>query len=100
MNSGSRRGSRLEINHKELWVPYAQRVPSDSLGQKSMYAQGKMGYVRVELARRGGDGRGGDGSASTVTWNGNSDLTPLAGKPVFVRFHLVAAELYGMRFAD
>jgi hypothetical protein len=109
-------GDRLELNHQCLWVPYKQRIPSDTLGRKSMYERGKKGYIKVELLEQSdchqalspisgftmadSDTIHGDDTSRVVTWNGTSDLGSLRDKAVFVRFHLVAAELYGMRFAD
>ena len=40
----------------------------------------------------------GDTLARPVTWKGNPDVGPLAGKPVRLRFVMSDADLYSLRF--
>ena len=40
----------------------------------------------------------GDELDRRVTWNGNADVSPLAGQPVRLRFELKDADLFAMRF--
>lgn len=40
----------------------------------------------------------GDDIERTVSWNGNSDVSPLAGKPIRLRVELIDADLYSLRF--
>ncbi|MCH2117326.1 MAG: hypothetical protein MK161_06465 [Pirellulales bacterium] len=74
------------------------------------------GYVKVELLDRNGGvysyqnlpGFGQDDCARlraneyemVVSWNGNPDLSSLRGKPVYIRFWLKSAYLFGFRFMD
>ena len=74
------------------------------------------GYVKVELLDRSMgpynkdhiDGFGqddsdrlrADGYEQVVSWNGNSDLSALKGKKVYIRFWLKSAYLFGFQFAD
>ncbi len=41
----------------------------------------------------------GDQIEGTVTWDGGSDVSELAGKPIRLRFALKDADLYSFRFA-
>lgn len=66
------------------------------------------GHVRVELLRNGkpipgysaddADPIKGNFIAKTVTWNGQSDVSSLAGEPVQVRFMMRDAKLYAFQF--
>jgi hypothetical protein len=78
-----------------------------SLGVNAAMESG--GSLQVELQDEGGkalpgfaladcDGFAGDDTAAKITWGGSSDLSPLAGKPVRVRFVLSRGDLYSMRF--
>ena len=69
------------------------------------------GEVAVELLNRNGRSIEGftggecdpireDRLCGTVSWSGRSDLSGVAGKPVFIRFHLCGAKLYSFRFVD
>ena len=74
------------------------------------------GYVKVELLDRSMgpynkdhiDGFGqddsdrlrADGYEQVVSWNGNSDLSALKGRNVYIRFWLKSAYLFGFQFAD
>jgi hypothetical protein len=72
------------------------------------YATGRDGRLCVEL--QDADGRPiapytaeaaqlqGDSTSQVVSWSGHSDLAPLAGKPIRIRFVLHNAELYSFRF--
>lgn len=73
------------------------------------YATSVAGDVRVEI--QDGDGQAipgfalenadyiiGDEISRVVTWGGKSDLRPLAGKVVRLRFALKDADLYSLRF--
>ncbi|MFV2066909.1 MAG: malectin domain-containing carbohydrate-binding protein, partial [Pirellulales bacterium] len=68
------------------------------------------GNVRVEILDQQGqsipgytladsDPMSGDDIARTVTWNGNSALSPLAGEAIRLRFVMADADVYAMRFA-
>ena len=74
------------------------------------------GRVRVELLdRTHGPGRDdhlagyglddcdpirADDYAHVVTWQGDPDLSALRGKPIYLRFYMESAYLFGFRFAD
>ena len=74
------------------------------------------GYVKVELFdRTQGPGHkdhiegfglddcdplAADDSAEVVSWKGNPDLSSLKDKPIYIRFYLKAAYLFGFRFAN
>lgn len=88
-----------------LTRPFTFRGKSLSLNVSTSAA----GSVRVEIQTP--DGRPipgfslkdcpanfGDAIEHTVTWNGNPDLSKLAGKPVRLRFVLNDADLYALRF--
>jgi hypothetical protein len=75
------------------------------------FASSAAGGLRVELQRPDGQPiRGftlddccevfGDELERTVSWDGGSDLRPLAGQPVRVRFALRDADLYSFRFCE
>ena len=38
------------------------------------------------------------GTAQVVSWNGNSDVSALAGKPIKLRFYFKNAKLYSFQF--
>ena len=40
----------------------------------------------------------GDAIAGMITWNGNTDVSRLAGKPVRIRFVMNEADIYSFRF--
>jgi hypothetical protein len=42
----------------------------------------------------------GDAVRHVVTWNGTSDVSALAGRPVRVRFRLEEGDLYAFQFRD
>ena len=42
----------------------------------------------------------GDKIDHTVAWKGNSEVSPLAGKPIRLRFAIHDADLYSFRFAE
>lgn len=42
----------------------------------------------------------GDRTEVTVTWKGNADLSPLAGKPIYLRFELRDAGLFSFRIDE
>ncbi len=69
------------------------------------------GYIKAELVDGGGgrwrdglsidgfrykeaDAITGNGKHLTLTWQGNSDVSSLKGRAVYLRFHLVGAKLY------
>jgi hypothetical protein len=67
----------------------------------------RTGGIRVELRDenfRAVPGRGfahadnlyGDDPAATVTWNGNGDVSDLAGRKIYLRFRLRAARLFSV----
>lgn len=73
------------------------------------YSTSSIGHVMVEIL--GEDGNPipgyslkenelivGDEISRAVIWNGSSDVSALAGKPVQLRFHLKDADLYSMQF--
>ena len=73
------------------------------------YATSAAGSVRVELTDAAGSPIPGfelancseifgDEIEEKVEWNGNPDLSALAGKPVRARFQLKDADLYALRF--
>ncbi len=75
------------------------------------YSTSAAGSIRVELLGREGkpiEGYSvgecraliGDEVERVVTWNGSSDLSSLAGKPLQVRFHMQDADLFSFRFAE
>ncbi len=73
------------------------------------FSTGAAGSIQVELQDEGGhqiDGFGlddchevwGDDLSRTVKWGETTDVSPLAGQPVRLRFLLKDADLYSMRF--
>ena len=42
----------------------------------------------------------GDSIEKKVSWNGKSDLSALAGRPVILRFQMKETDLYSLRFAE
>ena len=69
------------------------------------------GSVRVEIAGADGEpiagytlsecpGIYGDQIERTITWNGRSDLSRLAGRPIRLRFVLRDADLFAFGFRD
>ncbi len=98
-------GDRIEVNFQGIIAPYMKPIEGKPLG-----------FVRTQLLRRS-DATGklqpipgftmkecdpliGDNLSGVVTWKGKTDLTGLRGTPVYVRFHIVNSELWGMRFAQ
>lgn len=74
------------------------------------YSTSAAGSIRVEILDTGGspiEGYGltdcpeiiGDEISRVVRWEGGSDLSGLIGKPVRLRFHMVDADLYSLRFS-
>jgi len=73
-------------------------------------ADAQDGWVGVEILGRTGqrpvpgfsladcDRFSGDSVRNTVKWRGNSDLSPLQGRPLRLRFHLQNAKLYSFEF--
>jgi len=97
-------GDRIEVNFQGIIAPYMKPIDGRPLG-----------FIRVELLRRS-DATGklqpipgftmkecdplvGDNLSGVVTWHGKADLSGLSGSPVYVRFHIVNSEFWGMRFA-
>ncbi len=73
------------------------------------FATSAAGSVRVEVQGEGGQAIEGYAESDSaeligdfiervVRWKGNSDLSPLAGKPVRLRFVMKDADLYAFRF--
>jgi len=97
-------GDRIEVNFQGIIAPYMKPIEGKPLG-----------FIRTELLRRSdptgklqpipgftmkeSDPLVGDNLSGVVTWNRKADLTGLRGTPVYVRFHVVNSELWGMRFA-
>jgi hypothetical protein len=74
------------------------------------YATSAVGSVRVELQDEAGAPLTGyaledcpevfgDALEQAVAWKGGSDLSALAGRPIRLRFMMVDADLYSIRFA-
>lgn len=107
-------GEKLQLNHYGRWVPYPERIAGDTTGPKTKYSRGKNGFIRVELLRRSKRGQDlepiegfglddcvpvvGDGTDTVVKWTHGRDLSSLRGESIFIRFHFIESELYGMRF--
>ena len=51
------------------------------------------GYTQADA-----DGFFGDSIDHSLTWNGKTDVSPLAGKPIRLRFLLQDADLYSYQF--
>lgn len=75
------------------------------------FASSALGHLRVEIADANGqplpgfsladcDEHFGDSLDRTLTWQGQSDVSSLAGQPVRLRFRLHDAEVYAFQFAD
>ena len=75
------------------------------------FSTSAAGSVRVELQDANGRSisgftrddcqpQFGDGLDRTVSWNSGSDVSQLAGKPVWLRFELKDADLYSFRFKN
>ncbi|MCD2422676.1 hypothetical protein LQ567_07885 [Niabella pedocola] len=73
------------------------------------YATSAAGFVKIEILNAKGDPLPGytvkeakeiigNEIRRVVSWNGNSDLTALAGHPVRLRIHLKDADLYSLKF--
>ena len=76
----------------------------------------RYGHVQVELLDRDGGVYGkqhlpgfgqddckilqGDEYEQVVSWKGNTDLSALKGKSIYIRFWIKSAYLFGFRFAD
>ncbi|MFB9750167.1 hypothetical protein ACFFNY_01155 [Paenibacillus hodogayensis] len=82
-------GRRLSVNVVMNNMPYKEQgmkveiVSHPPLGGHSGSVQAIEGYTLDDCDLiKGAD------TQRTVTWNGNSDLSPLVGKPVYVRFKL------------
>jgi hypothetical protein len=75
------------------------------------YATSAMGRLRIEIQDDAGnalpgfslddaDEMFGDNVEQTITWKGNSDVSPLAGRAVRLRFQLHDGDLYSFRFQE
>ncbi|MGC8644554.1 MAG: hypothetical protein ACP5XB_32215, partial [Isosphaeraceae bacterium] len=75
------------------------------------FATSAAGNLRVEIDDNAGrplagfaladcDEVFGDSLDRTVTWKGNPDLSPLAGKPVHLRVVMSDADLFSFQFVD
>jgi hypothetical protein len=75
------------------------------------FATSAAGSVRVEIQDPAGPpiegfslancpDHFGDAVERVITWNGGSDVRPLAGRPVRLHFVLKDADLYSFRFVD
>jgi len=99
-------GDRLVINARAPEKPFTSEWTHAAAPRPS---KGPFGTVRVEMT----DGRGtalrgyaakdcdpftGDEIKKVVTWKGKSDVSPLSGKTVRLRFHLHNAALYSFQF--
>ena len=74
----------------------------------TLNAAAAQGHVKVEVLDAGGHPvsgysraecslQGFDSTRQEVSWQGRSDLKPLSGKPVRLRFYLQRADLYGFQ---
>ncbi|MBO9595143.1 MAG: hypothetical protein J7599_19720 [Niabella sp.] len=73
------------------------------------YATSAAGFVKIEILNEKGDPLSGYTAKDAkeiigneirrvVSWNGNADLSALAGRPVRLRIHLKDADLYSLKF--
>jgi len=73
------------------------------------YATSAAGFVKIEILNESGDPLPGYTAKEAkeiigneirrvVSWNGNADLSALAGHPVRLRIHLRDADLYSLKF--
>ena len=87
-------GSRLELN---LWTRFGGEIAVEvaTASDATMYSLSEpiAGRSFAEC-----DSISGDDLRRVVTWNGESDLSALAGKPVRLRFRMRRARLYAMQF--
>lgn len=81
-------GTRLEIN--------AKTVEEGSLKVEIQDVAGNPfdGFSAAECERFAGDS-----AAHVVAWNGQTDLSQFADKPVRLRFTLENADLYALKFS-
>ena len=95
-------GNRLVINcspehrafsrqeHGYLKVELFDRTTGPYKGNKPIPGFGQDDCDRIRT----------DALDFVVTWKGSSDLSALAGRPVYLRFYLKAAYLFGFRFVN
>ena len=80
-------GSALEINYS-----------TSAAGQVRVEIQDADGIVIPGFSLEDCEPIYGDHIARAVTWNGETDLGSLAGKPVRLRFEMSDADLYSLKF--
>jgi hypothetical protein len=83
------RGNRLEINYA---TSAAGQVRVEILDARSKPIDPFSGPASLKIF--------GDEIRRVVEWAHTSDLSPLAGKPVRLRFHMQEADLYSFKFFD
>jgi len=82
-------GSKLEINYS-----------TSAAGQMRVELQDADGKALPAYALDDCEPIYGDHIARVVKWKSGTDVSPLAGKPVKLRFELSDADLFSFRFAD
>ena len=81
------------------------------LGHRWLQHPGGKGEIRAELLEEGGEPLEGyqisrsdpfreDSQSHVMSWEGESDLSPLRGKRIRIRFSLKNAKLYSFRLAE
>jgi len=96
-------GGKLEINCVSNLAPYTQRdwgirveilEPPDYQTQATRWEKRIPGFTLEDC-----DNVRKDALAHTVSWKGNTDLSALKGRAVYLRFELKKAGLYSFRIA-
>lgn len=91
-------GKQLSVNVATNGIPYKEKgmlveiVAHPSLGEHSKSVQAIDGFTFDDC-----DLIKGTGTEMMVTWNGNSDLSPLLCKPIYLRFKLQNMGLYSFQ---
>ena len=82
-------GSKLKLN-----------FATSAAGTLKLEIQDAKGHPIPGYSLQEADETFGDEIDRTVSWNGSTDVSRLAGKPVRLRFTLQDADLYAFQFMD
>ncbi len=87
-------GKRLELNVDTSASGYVEVELLD------IYGSAPLGYQLKKFTREDCDRIISNSTCRTVTWNGNSDVSALAGKPIRMHVRMRNARLYAFQFVE
>ena len=88
------RGKRLELNVDTSASGYVR------VELLNIYGSAPLGYLIKGYTRDDCERIIANSTHRTVSWNGNSDVSSLAGRPIRMHFRLRNAKLYAFQFVE